>query len=630
LSSRGEPLNLTSLSAMKKTIQSTLGILAFLGVILLLPALRPDPPYQIAYASLAPFNTAVFIANADGSGERMLVGASQLDANASFSPDGQWVFFTSRRNGSADIYRVRPTGKDLQQLTDHPAFDDQAVLSPDGQRLAFVSSRSGQADIWILELTSRKLRNVTNHPGGDYRPSWSPDGQWLAFTSDRDSPGAQAKTPGSPFAPHQSTEIYIQRADGSELKRLTDSEASVGSATWSPDGKQVAFYEASAIDWRALSRHFPIPDVVPPSSQIVSLEITSGKRKLLTTGPGRKLSPQWISLDRVSYIRADTVEKADAPRRAINYWSERIQFTDGKAGPKGLFAHVSWSPDGKQMVFHRELPGKWPPLSPSFSSDAMFRLTRTGIFPSYSPDGRQLVSNTANAAIVHNSLVVMNRGGTNRRIVFDDSTRNSVAPVWSPTGDRIAFGLGGFNSFSRSRPGQVVIIGADGSGMRRVTPSNTVNYGFPSWSPDGKRLVLRYVEGMTKGLAILELESGKLSPLTSGAWNDNFPAWSPQGDLILFTSDRDGDWELYTIRTDGQELKRLTRSPGNDAHPAWSPDGRWIAFASARGGFKDEMALGVGGGQGAGDIFVMRQDGTDVRRLTDDSCEEATPTFAPR
>ena len=92
-----------------------------------------------------------------------------------------------------------------------------------------------------------------------------------------------------------------------------------------------------------------------------------------------------------------------------------------------------------------------------------------------------------------------------------------------------------------------------------------------------------------------------------------------KGDRILFTSDRDGDWELYTIRPDGGDLRRLTHSPGNDAHATWSLDGQWIAFASARGGFKDEMPVGEGGGQGAGDIFVMRWDGSDVRQLTDDA-----------
>lgn len=83
------------------------------------------------------------------------------------------------------------------------------------------------------------------------------------------------------------------------------------------------------------------------------------------------------------------------------------------------------------------------------------------------------------------------------------------------------------------------------------------------------------------------------------------------------------------MRPDGGAVERLTNSPGNDAHASWSFDGEWITFASARGGFKDEMPVGEGGGQGAGDIFVMRADGSDVRRLTDDAFEEATPAFAP-
>ena len=100
----------------------------------------------------------------------MVIGGSMLDMNPSFSPDGRSILFTSRRNGSADIYRVGVDGSRLERLTDDPAFDDQAVMSPDGRRVAFVSSRSGQADIWILDLPSRHVRNLTNHPGGDYRP----------------------------------------------------------------------------------------------------------------------------------------------------------------------------------------------------------------------------------------------------------------------------------------------------------------------------------------------------------------------------------------------------------------------------------------------------------------------------
>ena len=263
-------------------------------------------------------------------------------------------------------------------------------------------------------------------------------------------------------------------------------------------------------------------------------------------------------------------------------------------------------------------------------TNAPLNVIRTGIFPSYSPHGQRMVVNTGRAGNFHNAIFVMNADGSNRRVLFDDPNENAVAPVWSPLGDRVAFGLGRYNNGRGVRPGGVAVIGVDGAGLKMLTPAGEVNYGFPSWSPDAKRLVLRSEQPTSKGLVILDTESGRLTTLTSGPWIDTFAAWSPKGDRIVFTSDRDGDWELYTIRPDGRELKRLTRSPGNDAHPAWSPDGQWIAFASARGGFKDEMPIGEGGGQGAGDIFVMRFDGTDVRRLTDDAFEEATPAFAPR
>ena len=133
--------------------------------------LAAEGPYTIAYATFAPLNTAIFIANGDGSHERMLLPDARFDSNPAFSLDGRWVLFSSRRHGSVDIYRVRVDGTHFERLTDDVAFDDQPVMSPDGRHVAFVSSRSGQADIWLLDLQARGVRNLTNHPGGDYRPA---------------------------------------------------------------------------------------------------------------------------------------------------------------------------------------------------------------------------------------------------------------------------------------------------------------------------------------------------------------------------------------------------------------------------------------------------------------------------
>jgi len=151
--------------------------------------------------------------------------------------------------------------------------------------------------------------------------------------------------------------------------------------------------------------------------------------------------------------------------------------------------------------------------------------------------------------------------------------------------------------------------------------------GFASWSPDGKRLVYRVMGDGQQGLRIFNLEDGKISTLTTEY--DTFPMWSPRGDLISFCSFRDGDFDIYTIRTDGTNVRKLTNSHGNDAHPAWSPDGNWIIFSSSRQGFKDEALLDEWGPQPYGDLYAMRADGSDVRQLTDNQFEEATPAWRP-
>ena len=92
---------------------------------------------------LGPSAMTLYIANGDGSGERPLFPTSGFDYNASFSPEGRWIVFTSERGGSgqADLYRVHPDGSALERLTDDPDLDDQGVISPDGRQLAFVSTR---------------------------------------------------------------------------------------------------------------------------------------------------------------------------------------------------------------------------------------------------------------------------------------------------------------------------------------------------------------------------------------------------------------------------------------------------------------------------------------------------------
>src|SRR5262249_21571873 len=131
-------------------------------------------PQTIVFARVFPNagQMGLFIAAADGSGERALVGAGEIDYDAVWSPDGASIVFTSDRGGSADLYRVKADGTSLERLTDSPAYDDQAAFSPDGTQLVFVTTRNGgTADLWTMDLRTRKAKALTSGPGGDFRPS---------------------------------------------------------------------------------------------------------------------------------------------------------------------------------------------------------------------------------------------------------------------------------------------------------------------------------------------------------------------------------------------------------------------------------------------------------------------------
>ncbi len=582
-------------------------------------AADPGMKERIFVDEYSPSRSELMIADADGKNARKLVPGSQIDYNASFSFDGQWVVFTSERSGSADIFRARTDGTGAQRLTDHPAYDDQAALSPDNRFVAFVSSRDhGSTDIYVLEVATGKVRNLTNAPGGDFRPSWAPDGQTIAFTSDRGTgfPHAEGR-----WEHLQVTSLYVIRADGTGLRKLTsDPETSVGSPKWSADGRRLTFYEIAVKDT------FNVRGAESASTRIVSMDVATAARTVHVSGPGLNLSPQFVGTDRIAYL-------ARTERTAV------LTFTTGERGTPEDIANPAWSPDGKQVVYHAGQLATMhhyarTPGAALLTRDANVELMHGSGFPAVSPDGRSIVVSERQpiGSADRTALVVWDTDGSNPRRIYRDP-RSVMGLEWSRDGHWIAFGAGSFFLERAANPARIMVIKPDGSDARAVT-SGPGNAGFPSFSPDGTQIVYRYWTDKAGGLRIVSVATGEARTLTTEY--DTLPSWSPKGDLIAFNRFAGdsrlayGEFDIYTIHPDGTGLKRLTDSEGNDSHPFWTPDGSRILWSSSRFGFKDEAALTIFTPQPYAELFVMNADGSDQRPLTDNQYEDGTPAVQPR
>jgi TolB protein len=120
---------------------------------------------------------------------------------------------------------------------------------------------------------------------------------------------------------------------------------------------------------------------------------------------------------------------------------------------------------------------------------------------------------------------------------------------------------------------------------------------YPSWSPDGTRLVYASYQSGNQDLWIVSVAGGAPTRLTTDASYDFDPDW--YGDEILFTSLRSGNADIWTIPETGGEAEQITDAQGWDTGPAWSPDGQQFVFSSQQpGGPQVLWVMPAGGGPG--------------------------------
>jgi TolB protein len=231
--------------------------------------------------------------------------------------------------------------------------------------------------------------------------------------------------------------------------------------------------------------------------------------------------------------------------------------------------YPSLSPDGKSVVYsaYRE-DNVYEIYELNIATGESKRLTdRLGVLnaPQVSPDGKTIVFMRWTVASDQYQVWAMDRNGRNPRRVFDG---DGWDPTWSPDGSRILF------ASDRDGGTQLYIGNADGSNIKRVS-------NLPS------------VRGRSD--------------------------WSPQ-DLITTYSGEAWAREVFVMNLDGSNAHKVSPKGGNSQGPSFSPDGQWIAFTGYYDHFKDVNGC---------EIYIMRIDGSDLRRLTDNDYCDYQPRWGP-
>lgn len=190
----------------------------------------------------------IYTAAPDGGELRLLVDSEGYDAEATLSPDGRTIVFTSVRDGDLDIYAMNADGSDVRRLTDTPGYDGGPFFSPDGRRIVYRARhptgaeledyrsllaeglvRPGQLDIWVMNADGSGQRPVTSFEGASFAPFFHPDGQRIIFSSNLHDPD------GRDF------DLYLVDLDGSGLERVTANPDFDGFPMFSPDGRHLVF-----------------------------------------------------------------------------------------------------------------------------------------------------------------------------------------------------------------------------------------------------------------------------------------------------------------------------------------------------------------------------------------------------
>ena len=220
------------------------------------PAIPPEPDRSQGYVWPVYPYYVIYKARADGSNLRALRPnapapglETSYNAEATVSPNGKRIIFTSNRDGDLDLYSMRPDGKDVRRLTNRVGYDGGAFYSPDSKMIVWRAGlpeteeqtadyrrllrqglvRPSKMEIWYARADGTDARPVTANGAANFAPFFTPDGKRIIFASNMGDPR------GRKF------ELYLIKLDGTGLEQVTYGDEFDSFPMFSPDGKRLVW-----------------------------------------------------------------------------------------------------------------------------------------------------------------------------------------------------------------------------------------------------------------------------------------------------------------------------------------------------------------------------------------------------
>jgi Tol biopolymer transport system component len=185
----------------------------------------------------------------DGSGFERLTETPGYDAEATLSPDGRTIVFTSVRDGDLEIYTMDTAGRNVRRLTQEPGYDGGPFFSPDGSRIVYRRDsyaddaglarykallaenlyRPGGLEVWVMDRDGSNKRQVTRLGASSFAPFFHPDGRRILFSSNHPEPRGR------------NFDLWMIRDDGGGLEQVTTEPTFDGFPMFSPDGRRLVF-----------------------------------------------------------------------------------------------------------------------------------------------------------------------------------------------------------------------------------------------------------------------------------------------------------------------------------------------------------------------------------------------------